>query len=50
MVLLTVVASDSGKCVDFHVLTKTSNACTSWEKQKTVNQNYMNNLWKHIIV
>ena len=34
MVLLTVVASDSGKCVDFHVLTKTSNACTFWEKQK----------------
>ena len=34
MVLLTVVVSDSGKCVDFYVLTKTSNACTSWEKQK----------------
>ena len=34
MVLLTVVASDSGKCVDFRVLTKTANAFTSWEKQK----------------
>ena len=32
--MLTVVASDSGKCVDFHVLTKTYIACTSWEKQK----------------
>ena len=30
----TVVASDSGKFVDFHVLTKTCNACTSWEKRK----------------
>ena len=32
--LLAVVAKDCGKCVDFCVLTKTSNACISWEKQK----------------
>ena len=32
--VVTVVASDSGKCVDFCVLTETCNACTSWEKQK----------------
>ena len=35
MVLLTVVASDSGKCVGFRVLKRTSNTCTSWEKQKS---------------
>ena len=32
--VITVVASDSGKCVDFRVLTKTCKACTSWEKRK----------------
>ena len=32
--VVTVVASDSGKCVDLHVLTKTCNACASWEKRK----------------
>ena len=32
--VVTVVASDSGKCVDCLVLTKTCSACTSWKKQK----------------
>ena len=35
--ILTVVASDSGKCVDFRVLTK---ACTSWENKKTESELY----------
>ena len=30
----TVIASDSGKCVDFCVFTKTCNACPSLEKRK----------------
>ena len=33
--VVNVVASDSGKYVDFCVLTKTCNACTSWEKRKS---------------
>ena len=32
--VVTVIASDSGKCVDYRVLLKTCSACTSWEPRK----------------
>ena len=49
--VVTVVASDSAKCVDFFVyLQKLVMHIPLGKNEKAVNQNYMNNLWKHIIV
>ena len=32
--LLTVISSDSGKCLDYRVMEKTCKACESWESLK----------------
>nr|XP_047144770.1 uncharacterized protein LOC124818251 [Hydra vulgaris] len=35
--VVAVIASDSGKCVDYQVLSKICNVCTSWESKKYIN-------------
>ena len=32
--VVTVISSDSGKCLDYRVMTKTCKACESWESRK----------------
>ena len=32
--VVTIIASDSAKCLDYRVLSKTCNACKSWEVRK----------------
>ena len=32
--MVTVISSDSGKCLDYRVMTKTCKACESWESRK----------------
>ena len=32
--LVTVISSDSGKCFDYCVMTKTCKACESWQSRK----------------
>ena len=47
--VVTVIASDSGKCVDYRVLSKTCSACTSWEPRKESEPElYQNFLETHV--
>ena len=45
---MTVIAADTGKCLDYRVLSKHCDACNSWEhKKKTEPEKYDNFMATH---